>query len=1693
MHTIDPDVVFWTGDSSRHDRDPDLPRSALDVTQGIQKVATLINSSFRAGTVFPVVGNWDTRYPQQTELEDYQSLFTVWSILWTESQKLAIQTTFLEGGFYSVAITERLSVIALNTIDWYVENSLGDCKSNNQQLMWLGSILEEIRQLHGQVVLIGHVPPLSYLSHPLYHPKCLASFTNIIGEYSDIIMNQYYGHVNRDVTYLTTKTPEGSYQIVPLNEETLKDPASIHLQVVGTLHTGPSIVPYYYPAFRWGLLGREKGTGNSSWRVEEHVQYFAPIDLYKSVQDDPGPDFFRESCSSRAMSLNTVSALEWKALLGTIQHELKISGHSTLLQFYWDCSVVHWSAQAPRLPELAESRTSSLLASSVYLMASLLVISAVLYIRLAVSSVAGLTILNIKTGDRKDISTDEPVLDFAFNPIKKSKGFAVSKKSLLEWNLEKSKIKRELKLKQNLGKIAINQDGSLIAVAGTSIDIIDVKSWSVIKNFSGHATEIIGLVFGKQDLVYSCAKEDRFISRWSLDDDELMVYVVDSPPLSLSVDDHLLALLENGKAALWDISIPKTPKGYVELSAQDSPQITGFQSAVLAQDGNSMIVSYGLQLRPQIEKVSFLSSDNQIKSHIVLTRFLQEDVQPKKKAKSNKKAQIVGPNDIHQPDVAAGPKILEEVSLEDQVKALLVDAPVEEKQASQTSVQALLTQAIHSGDVQLLEKALAVSDRKIIHATIRKMSSPHVLQLLDQLVVRLQKRPNRAGSLVEWIRASLLHHSGYLLSVPHLTQRLGSLYRTLNARHDALTRLMRLSGRLDMISSQMDVFPLENEDEEETVVVFDVDGQNGNDSDVEIFIWDLNQLNKPYAPGARSQRLEDVTCLAWNKEVPHILASGSSNGYTVVWDLRNRKELIKIPYPGGRKPVTCVAWNPDKTFSGHSKGILSMDWCPKDSELLLSCGKDNRTIVWDTNSGERIGDLAHSANWSFDTKWCPRNPDLCIVASFDGKVTLHSIQGASGHPEEDVFSPMPAHAEPHHVDPNDPFAQIGVQDHTLREVTQPVFSLPHPPKWLRRPVGAVWGFGGNIATFDAAHGSVVTVKPVPISEEIAFRAEQLDYILKENNPDTSAQYCDYMATSDFVHSEQERDSWKFLKRLFSPSSREDMTDFTGYDQSFAADESLSRLVKKLHIHPLAAPNGHIADEHHDAEPQKTSEPAAPFSFYSAKHTEDTDTDAIITKAVVVGDFELAVSVCLGAGRYADALALASSGSAELLEKAQNEYFKKFAATKSYVRILQAVVKGELTDVISSARLDSPSGWKDIIALICTYSKPEDFHAYFAMLGDRLADPSFSGIKDASTKHHAAALCFMGAGDIEKLVSIWCMGLPANFSLSDIKLQSLVERLTLFRQAINYQDPSLVLESEPEEGTALHAMYNSYVSYAWTASVQGKQDVAWRFLELVPLHFIPDASIDIAILRDRVYANRGHVLAATGQPPLFPFDALDVVNVEAQKREAELEKQRQAHMHSFSSHQPGYGNQPQPWGNAPPAPTWNNAPHPTGNQWQPQQPAAPPTTTQWQPQPAPPTTNQWQPQLGAPPTANHSTGHAAPMPASHFQPPPIPTAHPQPHLGLANSAVPPPPIPTEPQHARHDRAQITAPAEKACYDSLCKMLAVAKAKSTDKKTIDEAEKKLEMLFDQMSAKAVSPPIISELQAICHGMSSRIGSL
>eukprot|EP00842_Homolaphlyctis_polyrhiza_P006636 jgi/Hompol1/6974/HPOL_001687-RA len=157
----------------------------------------------------------------------------------------------------------------------------------------------------------------------------------------------------------------------------------------------------------------------------------------------------------------------------------------------------------------------------------------------------------------------------------------------------------------------------------------------------------------------------------------------------------------------------------------------------------------------------------------------------------------------------------------------------QKKTATPISLHQMLSQAIQAGDAQMLDKALDVVDKTIVSATVQRMSPVQVITLLELLVVRLQKSPGRASLLIEWIRAVLITHSAYLLSVPNLSSRLGLLYRTLDARQQTLSKLTRLYGRLDLAVSQIERKRLAPApDEDDAVVVYDDnDDDEGVDED----------------------------------------------------------------------------------------------------------------------------------------------------------------------------------------------------------------------------------------------------------------------------------------------------------------------------------------------------------------------------------------------------------------------------------------------------------------------------------------------------------------------------------------------------------------------------------------------------------------------------------------------------------------------------------------------------------------------------------------------------------------------------------------------------------------------------------------------------------------------------------------------
>ncbi|CAJ2668669.1 unnamed protein product [Trifolium pratense] len=68
-----------------------------------------------------------------------------------------------------------------------------------------------------------------------------------------------------------------------------------------------------------------------------------------------------------------------------------------------------------------------------------------------------------------------------------------------------------------------------------------------------------------------------------------------------------------------------------------------------------------------------------------------------------------------------------------------------------------------------------------------------------------------------------------------------------------------------------------------------------------------------------------------------------------------------------------------------------MSWCPNDSSYLLTCGKDSRTICWDTISGEIAYELPAGTNWNFDVHWYSKIPGV-IASSFDGKIGIYNIK-----------------------------------------------------------------------------------------------------------------------------------------------------------------------------------------------------------------------------------------------------------------------------------------------------------------------------------------------------------------------------------------------------------------------------------------------------------------------------------------------------------------------------------------------------------------------------------------------------------------------------------------------------------------------------------------------------------------------------
>ncbi|XP_043428283.1 protein transport protein Sec31A isoform X25 [Prionailurus viverrinus] len=625
----------------------------------------------------------------------------------------------------------------------------------------------------------------------------------------------------------------------------------------------------------------------------------------------------------------------------------------------------------------------------------------------------------------------------------------------------------------------------------------------------------------------------------------------------------------------------------------------------------------------------------------------------------------------------------------------------------------------------------------------------------------------------------------------------------------------------------------------------------------EIYIWDLNNFATPMTPGAKTQPPEDISCIAWNRQVQHILASASPSGRATVWDLRKNEPIIKVSDHSNRMHCSGLAWHPDvatqmvlaseddrlpvvqmwdlrfassplRVLENHARGILAIAWSMADPELLLSCGKDAKILCSNPNTGEVLYELPTNTQWCFDIQWCPRNPAVLSAASFDGRISVYSIMGGSAdglrQKQVDKLSSSFGNLDPFGT--GQPLPPLQIPQQTAQHSI--VLPLKKPPKWIRRPVGASFSFGGKLVTFEnvrmqSQQGAEQQQQPRPVfisqvvtEKEFLSRSDQLQQVVQSQG---FVSYC--QKKIDASQTEFEKNVWSFLKVNFEDDSRGKYLELLGYRK-----EDLGKKIA-LALNKVDEPDVALKDSDQVAQSDGEESPAAeeqllgecikegkqeseflPPAGRTFNISISGDIDGLITQALLTGNFESAVDLCLHDNRMADAIILAIAGGQELLARTQKKYFAK--SQSKITRLITAVVMKNWKEIVESCDLKN---WREALAAVLTYAKPDEFSALCDLLGTRLESEGDILLQTQ------ACLCYICAGNVEKLVACWT---KAQDGSSPLSLQDLIEKVVILRKAVQ-------LTQAMDTSTVGVLLAEKMSQYANLLAAQGSIAAALAFL------------------------------------------------------------------------------------------------------------------------------------------------------------------------------------------------------------------------------------------------------------------------
>ncbi len=511
------------------------------------------------------------------------------------------------------------------------------------------------------------------------------------------------------------------------------------------------------------------------------------------------------------------------------------------------------------------------------------------------------------------------------------------------------------------------------------------------------------------------------------------------------------------------------------------------------------------------------------------------------------------------------------------------------------------------------------------------------------------------------------------------------------------------------------------------------------------------------------------------------------------------------------------------------------------------------------------------------------------------------------------------------------------------------FSLTKAPKWFERPCGASFGFGGKVLSFTKCdspsdppthkRSSKIRISTFAIDAGVGTSTDAFENALKQKDLESICESKIAAATRD-----TEKADWEVIETLTSKSPKQSLIRYLGFsgandeeadDLSELSTDSKSKEADASQLDVSSTKSNRLSaffDSNADSE-SFLSELAAtkgakinnPFQIYSGS---ESDSDRKITRALLLGQYDKALNVCLQEERLSDAFMVAICGGQACIDRVQKAYFNRKAGGPNYLRLLASVAGKNLWDVVYNAELTC---WKDIMAIICTYASEEEFSDLCEALGDRLDEQWRTRNEDPDLRKNAA-FCYLAGSKLEKVVTIWISELDeheetdldassseSSFSIHVRSLQSFIEKVTVFREVTGFQDT----DREASSGWKLRALYEKYTEYADIIASHGQLQIAEKYLDLLPQKY-PGADIAKNRIKEAIH-RPSHSKPNASQPNAPTIHSQNTKSLgNNQEKPAASRRAPPAGGAVSSFAYPGPG-QPNPVTSGPPASTFNAPP------------------------------------------------------------------------------------------------------------------------------------------------------------------------